>query len=160
MAKFDTESLIDSIITLFKNNISTKLTEITSEKGDSLTLEVPNNSAYFINESPALVNYNPYVIVGIESVAPTSAGVSVKKDFKCFVAILHSTFINDTNVNAQRRIMRYARAFQEVLSENFDKITPGHSQVKITEFPSNPQLETQSGEIVRVAGLSFNFSIA
>lgn len=169
MGKLDTERLIKNVESVLQANLTTKLTEITNEYstedtaeyGGSVTLETIANGSYFRNGPPDNLNLPIWLVTGVQSITTKTRGPAVAKEIELFILIGHSGLRNNKTHNlVESKLMRYARAVEEVLSANFAKIAAGCSLVEITQMPAQSELQNDSGETLRIAGLSFGVSIA
>lgn len=169
MAKLDTERLLKSFRTTLINNLSTKLTAITAEYlvedtaefGASITLEPVDSTAYFFNSEPMSLNIGVFIIIGVQAITSISRGPSVAKGYEVFITIAHTGLKNNNIHNSiESKLLRYTRAIQEVVSENFDQVVPGFSLAGVSELPAQPELQLESGETLRASGLVFSANIA
>lgn len=169
MGKLDTERLIKRFRTVLQDNLDAKLAAITaeyatedaSEFGDSITLETIAASSYFFNTSPLSLNIGVFIIIGVQAIGSTTSGPSVAKAYEIFVTIAHTGLKNDpTHNQTESKILRYTRAIQEVILDNFDRIAAGFSLAGVSELPANPEIQLESGETLRVSGLVFSATIA
>ena len=169
MAKLDTERLLKRFRTVLQNNLDAKLTALTAEYlaedtiefGGSVVLEPVDAADYYFNSSPIALNVGIFILIGIQSIASTTSGPSVAKGYEIFVTIGHTGLKNNANHNyIESKILRYTRAIQEVVSDNFDAIASGFSLAGVSEMPANPEIQLETGETLRVSGLVFSATIA
>ena len=166
MAKFDAERFSDRIKFFLENNLGAKLTQITADfaaedlaAGRTITLENPDSNAFFLNTITPSPNVNPFIVIILDSVTPTSAGPLSAKEYVFTVILGHSGLKNVAWDDIQRKLMRYTRAIEEVLMERFAQLF-GHSQIKLNGISFNQEIEIKEGQFLRVNGLNFTATIA
>lgn len=169
MAKLDTERLIKRVEVVLKAGITAKLAEITAEYltedtaeyGGTVTLDDIPSANYFRNGPPDDLNMKVWLVIGVQSISAVSRGPAVAKAMELFILIGHAGLRNNATHNlVESKLLRYARAVEEVLGTNFAKIAAGCSLVEITQMPAQSELQNDSGETLRIAGLSFGVNIA
>ncbi len=169
MAKLDTERLLKRFRTVLLADLDPKLAAITAEYatedaaefGGSITLETVDSDAFFFNSSPVALNFNLFILIGVQAISSESVGPGVVKGYEIFVTIGHTGLKNNDNHNLiESKILRYTRAIQEVITDKFDQIAAGFSFTGVSELPANPEIQLESGETLRVSGLVFSATIA
>lgn len=122
--KLDLETILDSVVTLFNSKFNTKLSSISTEKNDSITLAQLDSRAFgLLSLNEKVMNYDPFIAVLIDDLKSTG--------IKSATATVASMFIicvkEDAGMDAEmhRKMLRYQRAVQEVLEENWDDLTTG-----------------------------------
>lgn len=124
MPKMDVESLIEQIKGKLVAGLDAKLTEITTEKGDSLTLKPVKEAAYYGSMNEATVNFDPFVIIAEADVANIeSNGPAVRRSHLIEVGLVLDDSGQDPKI--MKRMYRYRRAIEEVLQTAWDKIPNG-----------------------------------
>jgi hypothetical protein len=121
-SRYDIESLLRDIATFIAANLPAKLTAITTEKGDSLTLEAPASGAYFLqNLEKEAANYDPILVYGIEDIEPGGGtGPGTALPLKLFVMLALHDVGNDPNV--VYRLLRYQRALMDIFESNWASV--------------------------------------
>lgn len=157
--KFDTEKLLDAVRDFLQADLPAKLDEIDAEKADGITLEDIPNANYYLNEAPVDLNASRFIVYGLQSASPISAGPVVALAFEIFIIIGHTGLKNEIDDTVNRKLLRYTRAAKEVLSANFANLG-GFSKLEVAEYPSNPQITLETGETIRVSGLVASATIA
>ena len=111
MANFDIESYRDYMLGLLQAGMSAKITELNTEKGDSLLTSLASNQ--YLNSFNNVVNnfeqFLYYKITEIKTLESHAGGVSRQISMMfvmCFTA--------DDWVVAEKKILRYTRAIEEI----------------------------------------------
>lgn len=124
MAVYDIESLSADLVGILKTNFATKLAAITTEKGDSLTLLVPDTTRGYLFQSlefSAAAAQPVFVFWGLDDPIPegSSGQATAQKIDFFFILMLQDTAENATFMT---RLLRYMRAMKEIFEENYTKI--------------------------------------
>jgi len=155
--KYDIETLVDDLKDMFKNNFSAKITEINTEKGDSL-LENPDTNAWFFQViNSKAFNYDPFVLYAVDP----SLGESNSATSSDIVRISFEICITDDGENETdgyfRKLLRYTRAFKEI----FDQYGRGlDSSVSMSLGSLSPLGVEIEGKAIKTAGVVIIASIA
>lgn len=122
--KQDLEVILDSIQTLVNANFNTKLTSITTEKGDNLLLQPLDSRGFAIlGLTETIMNYDPFIAILVENLENISIpGGSASKATFYVVAVKED---NGVDVAIHKKMLRYQRAIQEIFIENFDDLGTG-----------------------------------
>lgn len=154
--KQDLEVIVDSIVTLLKAKLPSKLTSITSEKGDSTSLPAIDPAAYVIftlNKQPVI--YDPFLFVfPIDLRTEGRRGLSAHT-----VSLSVLTIKSDAgeNLGIDRTMLRYMRALEEVFEENFDDLGTGAKYI-IESLAPKQIGDLNSGKQFKAAGVALTFS--
>lgn len=158
-SKYDVESALFDLLGLVQANLPTKITEINTEKNDSIVLDQIPNESYYNERGEELFNKNTFVfysITNIESIGGVNYGtisnLSISIDFEVF----YSTY---NEVNSIKRILRYSRALKECLLESFDKISSMGDLIIQDIIPADISF-TNSGSSFKVGGVTVQTNIA
>ena len=120
--RYDFEDLLDKTIAMVKANLNTKLASIDTQKNDGITLKTfdDDESYFFQSLDDEIINVDPYLLYGIESIESDSQQYGQSADkITMFFAIIKS----DNNESDIVKIMlRYQRALKEIFEENFTGI--------------------------------------
>ncbi len=120
MGKIDLETVEEKILEIVQNNLPAKITEINTEKGDALLEQIPNKDYYsdFYQEE---LTASLFIHYGIAE----SQVQSVRGDFATTWNIFYNVLVEQQNdlSNIRKKILRYTRALQEVITDNADKIS-------------------------------------
>ena len=159
MARFDIENFRDYFIAMIKDNLAAKLAEINAEKADSLTLEVFDNDQYAGSLSEKVMNYADFVLYGfpeIQTIQQPDSG-----DFAIEIQMTFDIWIADTDggIVAENKVLRYTRAFSEIIAENIRK-NPIIGDVQLEIFSPLPLSLSQFSAIMRVGGVQIKGTIA
>lgn len=120
MAKIDIEVIEAKFLQIVQDNLPAKLTEINTEKGDSLLTNISNsnylNDFYQSELTPSL-----FIHYGISD--PET--ISVGSDFAINWTVYFDVYLNDQNnlSTVRKRIIRYTRALYEVIQENYSVLS-------------------------------------
>lgn len=143
MATYDPEALLFDIKSYLQGKLGTKLTELTAEKGDSLSIATPKDKSYFIQAlTEEEVNYDPYVFIGIIEPIPTaSAEAGTNQKITVDVAIV----FQDDGADPQmfRKFFRYQRALMEIFDKGWNRERPYPLEVKGFPIPLPPEERKQ-----------------
>lgn len=130
--KYDLEQILADIKTTLLSDFNTKLTAITTEKNDSISLPSIAAEAYCLQSlNKLMLNYNPFIWYGVGNIVAQGLGPLTKKDYTLSVVVIHQDFDQDDKL--QNRMFRYARALEEVFSENW--IIQNRIKCRIEEVP-------------------------
>lgn len=157
MARHDFEEILDQIKTIVSDNFNTKLTAITTEKGDSIVLPTVDASAYFIQSLDAReMNFDPAIVYGIENIEVSSEGPMVAEKIFVYVAII----LSDNGRDDINRIMyRYSRAFKEIFQENW-QIPATSSKLMVNSTTVVPFTALDSSATYKAVGVELEVNLA
>lgn len=158
MAKYDLEKFLGDVQSFLAANLATKLTAITTDKGDGLTLKVPDANAYFVQSlNTKEAAYDPYIhIAAVDAHAVPGRG-AIGKIYSVNVMLVLADEGTDSKIMA--RMFRYLRAFEELFTENF---APTRSDVKISveSIVPVPLTEVGSGNFFKATGIQMQVALA
>lgn len=142
MAKFDIESFRDNFIDLLQSNMAAKVSEINTEKGDSLIADIPA-AQYTSNYNETVLNFDVVMyhkIARIETLDSHAGGIA--REITMVFAVV---FCNQDDWGiAESKILRYTRAIEEIFLENARR-QPCISDLTIEAFePDMVQLSENS----------------
>jgi hypothetical protein len=132
--KYDTETFILAITAYLKANFEAKLTEITNEKNDDITLtSVDTTGGYFVQTlNDKVVNYNPYIFIGIiDKLSSDSIESASAQQIPLEVALVIADSGEDSNLWI--KLFRYQRAFKEIFENGWNKQSLG-PRVSVQEY--------------------------
>jgi hypothetical protein len=153
---YDVEKLLDAIEAYFKANLNNKITQINTEKGDTL-LDPVNQSAFLLgNLESENKSYSPFVLIQIADVTSSFAGNAVAENYQIEVLMFLQDDYNSTN--NWRQVLRYWRALKEVSSDAWDRVAKG-MQADISSLAPVSFKETQTSNPMRVFGVQISFTI-
>lgn len=117
--KYDLEKLRDDLLAIVTNNLAAKIAEINAEKGDGITLDVPDLTASMRSMNDRIVNEGLILHYGLVEVEPrVTAGASTSFDVTMFFMIAFEQDVN-ANIDHERKSLRYSRALYEVFLDNY-----------------------------------------
>ena len=157
-AQYDIERLIDDLVGLVKTNLNTKLTEITIEKGDSLTLKSVNDSAYIIQSmNQKIINFDPFIWVIVNN--PESDGIGPHTALTVPVDIVILVKDQNQDQNLYKRMFRYGRALKEVIEDNWEKISFG-IKLKVNSLAPAPVVLFNTSDPYKAVGVQVEADFA
>lgn len=125
----DIEILAADIETFLKANLNTKISAISSEKNDSISLSTIDSAAYFFQSMDEKVaNYDPFVLYGVVEmpISDPVMGCANLKGLTYQVIICMVDNKNDATKDKSKRALRYSRCLEELFASNYDKIHYGY----------------------------------
>lgn len=149
--KYDIERLESDLLQIVQDNLSAKLAEIEAEKADSISLVAPSNSEYFSTTSDAVDNRIYSIQYGVESVDTLSNSSSTAEVVR-LIFLRYIPELNQQQGVVRKQLYRYARAFKEIIEENFRKI-PCSSTIKITTVAPQRWQDNEFAAVYKVAGI-------
>lgn len=154
--KFDTETFLKSAVSLLKANLNSKITAINTAKGD-FNLEAINADAWFFNLIPKRFSRDVFVIYGIleEGSADVIDTTSLRKIVLQFEVGLNDKNWKDSEA-AVYRLLRYRRALEETVSDNFRKFGNG-KKVKVDAL--TPASVIFKGTRLEFAGINISIHL-
>jgi hypothetical protein len=118
----DAEIICDKIKAFLKNNLNNEIVKINNEKNDGITLEQIAEDAYFFESMDDSVhNFDPFIFYFIDSTSSEVNGSSYAKKISIEFDII---LANNQDDNISRKLLRYTRALESVLSRVFEKVEP------------------------------------
>lgn len=159
--KYDTERLLDDLMAILKTNLNTKISEIQAEKDSLLgagNFAVPliDDEAWFDSLDDKAVNFDPYVYYGVNDqnvIELSSADASEISIF--FTVVLH---YNGDDASMFRKMLRYIRAMQEVVTANYDAISCASSLTVATITPTDMK-DLDGDTFHKIGGVVINTAI-
>jgi hypothetical protein len=156
-AKYDLERMLADIELQVKARLNTKLTSITTEKGDSISLAPVLDAAYFCQSLDTRVaNYDPFIFYGVEDVNSVGIGPATAKDWSIWVLVCYADKGNDDKLT--QRMFRYLRAMEEIFEDEWH--IRGQVNSKIQSIPPTNFVGINSGEKYRATGVMLTIGIA
>lgn len=160
ITRLGAEDVLDAINDMLESQLNTYIVEQNTERADSITLVQIPSGGFFFQELPPDLNINPWVLTAIGTPIEVKArGPAIAKTFTVSVYLGTSGAINNKMEDIQRMFMRYTDAICRCVTKNFS-ILSGFSLTEITQVPQAAEIETQSGEVIRVAGVQMTAVIA
>lgn len=156
-SKHDFEEILENIKTIMTSNFNTKLTEITTDKGDSIVLPTVDSSAYFLQSlDEAAANFDPFVAYGIDTIETVSIGPhSSEKIFISAVVVLS----DNGRDNINKIMFRYSRALKEIFEENW-KIDASSTKINISRSTVVPFQALDSSATYKAIGIEIEVNLA
>lgn len=136
-AKYDIESLLADVLSILTTNLNTKISAITTEKGDSLPLATVPAAAYFCQTlNDGMANFDPFVFYGVGDIKPASGNWPGLTGQEVQVEVLICVKESNLTTGNAKQMFRYGRALKDIFDENFDQLDNGN--VKPTVFSLMP----------------------
>lgn len=158
--KYDIELVETKLLTLVKAKLPAKLTEIETDKGDGLTLDVPTDSQYYnstdIDEE--VINQSPLIKYGVVINDVVSISAATAED-NTYMFLIHFDDLNETQGVVRKKLLRYSRAFKEIFEENF-KAFSFLSSLQIQTIAPHLWRENERSPVYKVAGVYIQTSLA
>ncbi len=160
ITRVDPEEVLSRLYTMVVAQLPTYITQMNTERTDLALTAIPTGG-FFFQELPSNVNLNPWVLIGISTpVEVTSRGPAIANRFQLSIILGSAQTMGNTNMeNTHRIFMRYTEAIVRCITKNFD-VFQGFSLTEITQIPQAAEIETESGEVIRVAGVQMTAVIA
>lgn len=119
MAKYDLESLLAQIKTVCTDGLNTRLTAITTEKGDSVELPSIASAAYFyqVLDKSLVGAHKAFIFYGSDDPVAQAEGPHTLEDYQIFVIAVLREYADGEAMSV--RMMRYARALKEIFEEAY-----------------------------------------
>jgi hypothetical protein len=162
--KYDTENLLHDVKAILVANLNTAIAAVEAEKiamGLPATgiLPVSTSAGYFEQSwSDDILNITPAIFFGVESIGTEGIGEATIRTYKLFVEVV----LVDSGMDklGKNRIHRYARAIEDVMQNNSNKL-PSASTIKIeTVRPISFKLDLNSSEEIKIGGVSIMTALA
>lgn len=156
----DLEYIVLRIRDFLQTNLNTAITNLNTAKNDGLTLDTVSNDAYFIQTlNQAIVNYNPYIIVGVTDIRgdrSTYSGTVKQLVFQIVIVVADTM---DLDLQIGIRMLRYLRILEELFNLGFNKVMPSAKftvnslvPISLTAMDSNDRYRAVGVEIVTSLG--------
>lgn len=152
--KYDIESFVNSIITIIKANLSTKITAINAEKNDDYSITSIDNANYYDEINNQVLNVTPLIYYTIVDITPNSNGASTALTVTLSISVM---FDNRNSGGTINKVLRYSRCLREVLQDNF-KQSARFSPLKIEEFVP-VDVTTNDGSDFKMSGVHVTSTI-
>lgn len=155
MAKYDIESFLENIETVFKANLNTKIDQINLEKGSNLIENIPDDG-WYLNHVPQIWDYKQFVVWGLNSTSMSGQqpGAAIQT-----VSVFMEACIVDDGAQLDQstiyKLLRYSRSLLEVTKENYDSLR-GYGKLQLDTL--SPSLVDISGKRLRMAGVNLTAS--
>ncbi len=157
MARFDFEDILESVKQIIVNNFNTKLTALTTDKGDGIVLPPVNANAYFLQSlDESIANFDPFITYGLEDIESVSLGPKTSEKFFISVVIVLSDR-GRTDIN--KIMFRYSRALKEIFEENW-QINDYGSKINVTRSTVVPFEALDSSASYKAVGIEIEINIA
>jgi hypothetical protein len=153
--KLDIEKVEELLINFVKNNLTTKLAEIDSEKNDGIVLSGIPTAAYFDTFTSEINNVENFIYYTINDVTTDGIGPSTASTFSMFIVVYSPENFNSENSTWRKKSFRYSRAIQEIIQEN-SKDVGAISQLTISIIIPQAFALNEDSPIYKVGGVSLS----
>ena len=149
--KYDIENFHSDILGIIQNELPTKLSEISTEKGDGIVIPVADNSDYYDSLSNEIINSYPFVFHGVSNVDTKSDSYTEEK-IELFFDVCFLNEENEDNSNLFKIALRYNRALKEILDEKNTRIAQV-SRLEVKELPPRDMKLLDQEEVYKTCGV-------
>jgi len=155
--KYDLEMLLTKTLGIFESNLNTTIAAIQTEKNDGMVLATIDAAAFlFLELNGKAINYNPFFFLfidGIESDGQGPASVSLvnMKAILCFAD-------QGQDIAIGKRVLRYHRAVQETIEDNFAEIE-GAVRLQVSSLVPDYLKLANSSQLFRAVGVDIKAGI-
>lgn len=129
--RIDVETAIYNIASIFQSDLNAKLLSINAEKNDNITcnpVDVDNGYAIITLEEK-IMNADPILAVLIEDIRTSSIGAASESVIDLIIVVIKED--DGSDIQIQKKMLRYMRACSEVIEENYsDLLSGGVLQIK------------------------------
>lgn len=116
----DIEDIENFIIALIQENLPAKIAAINAEKGDSLLEDIPSQN-YLEDFFSSELTQSRFVHYGSWPLETDNITYDFAENWAMFIDVY--LLIENNADSARKIVLRYTRAFREIIKENMDKIT-------------------------------------
>lgn len=154
--KHDFEEILENIKTIMTDDFNTKLSSITTEKGDALVLPEVVTNAYFLQGlDESIVNFDPFIVYGIVDIETTSLGhTSAEKILISAVIVLADNGRDEIN----KIMFRYSRALKEIFEEGW-QIVASSTRINVTRTTVVPFESNDSSITYKATGIEIEVTL-
>jgi hypothetical protein len=153
---FDIEILLDKLEAYFKANLNAKITQINTQKGDTMLEQVSQSAFLLGNLETENKSYSPFVVIQIADVTSEFRGNVIAENYQIEVLMFLQDDYNKTN--NWREVLRYWRALKEVSLAAWDQVAQG-MQADVSSLAPVSFRENQSSNPMKVFGVQISFTI-
>lgn len=155
MPKYDIETFLSDVETLFKEKLNTKIDEINLEKSNNLIENIPTEG-WYLNHIPQVWDYKQFIVWGLGGI--TLSGQQHDAAIYNVTIFIEACVVDDgskMNEALIYKLLRYSRSLLEVSNENFDSLQ-GYGKLQLDTL--SPSLVDVSGKRLRMAGVNLTAS--
>lgn len=157
MSKKDIESVEQTILGIVQAALPAKLTEINTEKGDTLLTDI-DNAKYFNDFYQEELTASEFIFYGIKEPDVKSSGCDTSATWKIFY---HIFIQKENNLGVIRSaVLRYTRALTEVINEASDKISRVCSAPEIIVLTPEDVEDIINETPFKMGGIEFTITIS
>lgn len=156
MSMYDIDSWIDDFETFIKANLNTYITQVNTEKSDSLLKTIDSNAYFFQTMNDRVANYDPFIFYGISDLESIGIGPQLSEKYMIDLIVV----LTDTGQDllTGKKLLRYNRALKEMIKKSWDIIGKG-MKLKISSLvPVAFKLANSSNEY-RAIGITIEVNL-
>lgn len=155
---YDIEIFCDDLANFLKANLNIKIQEINSLKNDGLNLAEINDEAYFFQTMDETVsNFDPFIYYGVQDIESQGLGPATRKKYTVVAAVIMADLAEDTKLG--KRLLRYSRVLEEVISEKYSDIASDAFKVKLNSLVPISLRLSDTSENFRAVGIELEIVI-
>jgi len=146
----DVEDLMRSLVTVMQAGLPAKITAINAQKADGIVLEQIANANYYNVINEQVEGVSPFIYYGFSSIGSESIGSNkTKLTPTIFFEVAFSNDYRDQD--AYWKVLRYTRAMQEVMQDNFFRIRSSEN-LRIEPF-TPADIHKNDGADLKIGGI-------
>ena len=155
MAKYDVETYLTDLKSIFQSNLNNRITAINAEK-TGLQIPLIPDEAWYFNHIPEVWSYNQFVVWGLNGISLSSSqpGAAIQT-VDAFIEVAVQDKGQKVNEQVIYQLLRYSRSLLEVATKNHDRIQ-GYGNLQLESL--SPSLVDISGKRLRMAGINLTAS--
>lgn len=158
MSAYDFENILDNVESILKTNLNTKISEVNTEKSDSITLNDVDSSAYaFQSLNNEIVNFDPFIVYGLIDIE--SDGIGPYTSSEAIIQVVLVACDTSEGVGMDRRMFRYQRAIKEVIESNWQSGGLGN-KIKIDSLMPMTVKRLDGSEEFKAIGIEIKTNLA
>jgi len=156
---YDAECLEAELLAIVQNNLGAKLTEISTEKGDSLSLPDIDSADYYSSMVYQEINADPFIRYGITASDPDDQNMT-SVTARSYTVIFEVVFMEDfSGDDTRKKAFRYIRALKEVIDANFNKLRSASVIDVIEVLPTDFVANDDQSTVYKIGGVNITATI-
>ena len=121
MSTYDAETMINDIKSYLSSNLNTYITDMNTEKGDSLLSTIDSSAYSIVNLRESAMTFNPFVHIAIDDIEAESIGPATHTLYKLIVAVCVTGL--DESEDLWKVLLRYSEVLKRIFQEKWDAMT-------------------------------------
>lgn len=152
----DTESICDKLKQHVQASLNAEVDKINQEKNDDITLDHVSSDAYFFESlNDEAHNFDPFIFYFVDSTTSEVRGPSFAKAINLEFDLM---LVDNGDSHISRKLLRYTRVMESVLSQSFNKVMPTNNAELETLDAIDVKLRNSS-KIHKAIGTRISFMI-